>query len=44
MGCGVMVMDYGSDDCGFESNLVVAGWWVMGLGRSGSGVWWVMVK
>ena len=24
---------------GCESNLVAAGWWVVGLGRSGSGSW-----
>ena len=29
---------------GCESNLVVAGWWVVGLGCIGSGVWWVVMQ
>ena len=28
---------------GCELNLVVAGWWVVGLGRSGFGALWVVV-
>ena len=39
-----MVMGCGSDDCGFESNLVATGWWVVGLGGSGSRAWWVVVQ
>ena len=29
---------------GCESNLVVVGWWVVGLGCIGSGVWWVVMQ
>ena len=44
MGCGLMVRGCGfNDGCGFKLNLVVAGWWVVGLGHSGSGAWWVVV-
>ena len=39
VGCGLMVMGCGFDDCGFESNLVRARWWVIGLGLSGSRAW-----
>ena len=43
MGCGSRVFtDLLVEGC--ESNLVVAGWCVMGLGRSGFGARWVVVQ
>ena len=43
MGCGSRVFtDLLVEGC--ESNLVVVGWWVMGLGRSGFGARWVVVQ